>query len=171
MNQRMTRITAGASLAAAVFGLAGCSMLPGGTTTAGPTSGSGSSQGSPASTQQPGSTESVFDVHEGDCLSIPETSDGMVSDVTTVPCSAAHEYEVFAEITVTGTTFPGEQALENQGDTECGAKFTSWVADSNEFGYTFLPPSQESWEGNNDRIILCVAQPTAGGQTSGSAAK
>lgn len=198
MNQRIIRLAAGTCLAAAAgLGLAGCSLLPGGTTTqatsdtgssngsgsngsgsngsgttttmgsdSGSSNGSGSTSGADA-----GSTENVFDIHEGDCLNLPDSSADSVTDVTVVPCEQSHQYEIYAEVIMTGDTYPGDTAVESQGTDQCGSRFDSWVADSSKFDYTFMPPSQESWEQVNDRTILCMAMPLSGDTSTGSAGK
>lgn len=141
------------------------------TSGAGTESTAGSDSGSGSAATDEGTMVESLDLRAGDCFNQPEGDQESLGEVAVVDCAAPHSFEVFHTVTVTGDTFPGDSALETQADSECGPRFDSWVADSSKFGYRYAPPSQQTWEQADDRVILCVAAPMDGGQTTGSAGK
>ena len=109
----------------------------------------------------------VFAIAVGDCLNTADLA-GDVSEVPTVPCSDPHESEVFAATDMPEGEFPGEEAVGTAADEFCLAEFASFVGmdyyDS-ALEMTTLSPTQETWDGMDDREILCVVEDLAGGVT------
>ena len=109
---------------------------------------------------------SVFDLRPGDCIT---TGAGQGSDmVPLVPCDKPHNQEVFAVIASTDTSYPGGGALAALGDEQCLSGLGglgSQVPEGMPFSY--LLPSETTWQENNDRAIVCVLI-FPGGQALGS---
>ena len=102
-------------------------------------------------------TVGVDDLRAGDCFNTGE--DKQISDVDGVPCSEAHEYEVFAVATYEGDgTFPSEAALDGIFTQICEPPFEAYVgepyATSAIYG-TMISPSEESFS-DGDREYICV---------------
>jgi len=113
---------------------------------------------------------SAFDIEVGDCYGAVGDE---VGSVDTVSCDEPHVYEVFAVVNHSAgddADYPGESALSTFADEECLAAFEGYVgaafADS-EFFYSFLSPTQESWE-NGDREIICQLQTQDASEITGS---
>ena len=104
----------------------------------------------------------VMTLQVGDCFDDPEVIDEVVFDVAAVPCTEAHDNEVFAVQSVAsdfGGVFPGLDALEQHGYEFCsGQTFDSYVGASyldsalEVFSFT---PTEESWD-QGDREIVCA---------------
>lgn len=109
---------------------------------------------------------SVFDLRPGDCISEGTAVDSDM--VPLVPCDEPHSQEVFAVITSTEMAYPGGGALAARGDEQCLAglgDLDSQVPEGVSFSY--LLPSETTWQENNDRAIVCVLI-FPGGQALGS---
>ena len=109
---------------------------------------------------------SVFDVRPGDCMS--EGSAGDTDMVPLVPCDEPHGQEVFAVIDYAEQSYPGSGALAAFGDMACSTAlgdFSDQVPEGVPFSY--LMPSETTWQENNDRAIVCVLI-FPGGQAVGS---
>jgi hypothetical protein len=145
-----------------------------------------------------GGTTDVFTLRPGDCLDdqalaapsddAPATSssagahpvdsddDGPdshpVADVPTVPCAEPHDFEVDADVTITGDgAFPGDDAVDDQADELCGAAYASFVGDDYEdsiYDYRDYQPTSASWS-TGDRTANCLIGDPAG-KTVGSLA-
>lgn len=137
---------------------------------------SSSESTSPTKSEAPadsGTEVSVWDIKPGDCFSYSDTSASTIDKVTLFKsCDSKHQYEAFHAANMNGDkTFPGEYAVQDFAEKECGKKFEEWVNASGDFNYTYIGPSQESWEQGDDREVMCVAQPRFSKETTGSAKK
>ena len=81
--------------------------------------------------------------------------------VPLVPCGEPHSQEVFAVIRYpeqsSEQSYPGDGALAAFGDLACStalSDFSSKVLDWVIFSY--LLPSERTWQEENDRLIVCV---------------
>ena len=99
----------------------------------------------------------VDDLRAGDCFNSGDESE--ISDVDGVPCTQAHEYEVFALANWQGDgTFPPDSQLEEIFFEICEPSFTAYVGEPWETSAIFgsmISPSEESW-GAGDREFICV---------------
>lgn len=99
----------------------------------------------------------VFDLRVGDCLD--ESGDEEVQSVPTVPCADEHDYEVYSSTDVEGDDYPGQDAVNAQADEYCVMAFDAFVGtayDESALDYSTFTPTQESWDYNDDREILCL---------------
>lgn len=110
-------------------------------------------------------TQGVFDITVGDCLS-DDVGEGEVSEVPTVPCDGPHDAEVYLSVIMDDAdTFPGDAAVETASQDCIGQGFTDFVGleyNSSVLTASTLTPTQESWENNDDREILCLIKDPAG---------
>ncbi|MGF1618782.1 MAG: septum formation family protein [Acidimicrobiia bacterium] len=103
----------------------------------------------------------VMAVQIGDCFNDPEDLEEVVFSVAAVPCSEAHDNEVYSMIPVTGfdTAFPGDEALQDFGYDACvGEPFREYVG-TDYFGSALevfiFTPTEESWN-TGDREVACI---------------
>ncbi len=97
----------------------------------------------------------VTDIEVGDCFDDPE--EVLVATVEVVDCSQPHDNEVFAQVDTGGVVFPGNDALREIGAEACLPEFEAYVGETfaeSPLDYTFLSPSEESWE-EGDRTFVC----------------
>ncbi|TDX81096.1 putative regulator of septum formation [Rathayibacter sp. PhB151] len=168
MNRRRSALVLAAA-AALALGLTGCSGIN--------SMMGGETRDDTSGEIVDGGTTDVFQLRVGDCLNdeLSETATE-VTDVPTVPCSDAHSYEVFQNITMAeADEYPGETATTEQADSECQAAFEGFVGlsyEESQYDFSYYYPTQESWDGG-DRVINCLITDPAGpstGTLSGAAA-
>lgn len=142
MNIR-TALTAAGALVVLTAALTGCSAVKSVIDTAGPI------------VDAVGDESSWLEI--GDCFN--EQTDEVVSDVPTVPCTDAHDYEVYANITIDRDTFPGDDELNKLADEGCLAPFTSYIGvpfEDSSLDYSFYTPTLSGWLNNDDRGVTCI---------------
>lgn len=97
----------------------------------------------------------------GDCLNDLEAWEDAQDGVATawlVPCTAPHEYEVFATFDVTDRSYPGAFTFAYRADELCADAFEEFVgvsyADS-AYAMFYLYPTPQTWR-MGDRQITCM---------------
>ncbi len=111
----------------------------------------------------------VFLMRVGDCLN-DSSSGSEVSQVPIVPCAEPHDSEIYSELRLSGSEFPGDASIEEQADEHCYTAFGEFVGldyDSSELYFSYYMPTEGSWTQNNDRLVSCVIMDPAG-QTTGT---
>jgi hypothetical protein len=68
---------------------------------------------------QSGSLQAT-DLKVGDCYDAP-TGTSSISAVKAIPCTQAHDSQVYAEPLISESTFPGVSTLQSEGQTACDA--------------------------------------------------
>ena len=99
----------------------------------------------------------------GTCLDFTDALDTVEVTVTrlpVVPCSEQHTHEIYEVLTVREQElYPGFEALESEAQARCLAPFEEYVGvsafDSDLF-FSWLIPTLNSWENDNDSEIVCV---------------
>ena len=112
---------------------------------------------------------SVFKVDIGQCFNPPAKPVTDLADLSSVPCTAAHTQEAYAEPTYVApagadsSVYPGDDPLVAFAKGACAQAFTGYVGvsylDSSLF-FTYLLPSARSWESGKDRTVLCFVTTT-----------
>lgn len=109
---------------------------------------------------------SVEALRVGDCLETP--ADGVVTDLTAVPCGQAHDGEVYHSFELPDGDFPGTEQVQTAGEEGCLAEFEAFVGaafDDSELGLLPLTPVEEGWDAG-DQGVLCIVQDEEGGLTT-----
>ena len=113
----------------------------------------------------------VRDLSPGDCFAgrpfPPKDAKGekrTVLLVATLPCSKAHDKEVFAVFdhpAKTGAAFPGEDAVTKLAQDGCAERFESYVGrpfGESDLQVAVIAPGPVLWDKDNDRRIVCTLQ-------------
>jgi hypothetical protein len=111
----------------------------------------------------------------GDCIEAAAV--GQVNEVPVVPCTDPHESEVVALFDLPEGDFPGAVEVSSIAEEECiGPLFADYVGidyQASKYGFAYLAPTQETWDGLDDREVVClVGDPTSAsltGSVKGSA--
>lgn len=154
MNKRI--ITAAAGIVIATTALTGCSTINDLIEVAEPIA---------AAVEE----QSVW-IEVGDCFN--ETTGDVVSDIPTVPCTDAHDYETYAEFDIDLAKFPGDDEVFRLADEGCLAPFADYVGldfASSTLDYTYYVPTASGWKNDNDRAVSCVLFDPAGELTGSMA--
>ena len=108
----------------------------------------------------------VFAVQVGDCVNLPDASDDGVGSFESVSCNEAHDGEIYELFDLSGgDEFPGNEAIEPEAQQGCLDAFEPFVGiayEDSQFFFTFLPPSEQSWEEIDDREVICLVVPALG---------
>ena len=101
----------------------------------------------------------VLRLNIGDCLMDQSTPlGGDLVNVPLIDCDQHHESEVFAEIILEGTGFPGVDEVINAGMASCMTEFATFVGvdySSSTLDFSYYYPTPSSWA-VGDRSIFCV---------------
>ncbi|QNG17518.1 hypothetical protein G4H71_07000 [Rhodococcus triatomae] len=179
-THRATLIRAGAAAVAVggAMALTACSTSVDGTAVASDSGGvfatpDTTTGARPTSTTVEPEEVDVFDLKVGTCLvddlGLGDESVTVQGGQQTVPCSEPHTFEVYAEHTMSGSVFPGEDETVDEASVECSDAFGSFVGisyDDSTLDLFYLYPTEDSWE-DGDRIVSCLITDPAG-PTSGS---
>lgn len=110
----------------------------------------------------------AFVIQNGDCINLP--SESLVESVEAMPCSQPHDAEAYAIFDITGTTYPGEAAIDDHAIDGCLAQFHPFVGIAYEYSELevfWLEPTEDSWNELDDREIVCMVA-VDGSQLTGS---
>ncbi|MER6356983.1 DUF4190 domain-containing protein [Streptomyces sp. NPDC001634] len=102
----------------------------------------------------------TFSVQKGECFNAPGGSlEGEASDVDKVPCSGSHQAEVFADFSLPGGGYPGDEAVGRTADDKCYALQDAYTMDfwavPESVGVYYFTPTRESWS-YGDREVTCM---------------
>jgi hypothetical protein len=146
----LTRALAVTAIAAAGIVLSGCSLLNQVTNT--------TQRDDDGNVTATNSDADVFSIKVGDCLNDADVT-GETSTTPIVPCSKPHDSEAFQHFILDDGDYPGDDAVEQKGEEDCGGTaFTQFIgvpSDSSTIAYSYYYPTEESW-GNGDREIMCT---------------
>ena len=114
----------------------------------------------------------AFRIRRGDCVG--ELSGDLVESTTGVPCSEPHANEVYHAFNMVGSDgqWPGTDATEQVAFDGCFDAFEPFVGepyDTSIYGFTYLYPTEQSWESVDDREVLCLVNHYDGTLKTGSA--
>lgn len=111
----------------------------------------------------------VFLIKVGDCVNDADLGD-VITSIPIVPCTEPHDSEVYYELALPGSDFPGDDAVLEDAQTACFdafETFTGIAGDDSELAFYPLTPTEDSWTQSNDRLVSCLIYDPAG-QTTGS---
>ncbi len=117
-----------------------------------------------------GGGTSVDDIKAGDCFDDPGTT--FISELELIECGNPHDNEVFSEVFLSETVFPGEDTVAEFAFDACFDQFEAYVGESyldSPLDYFYMGPTQESWD-SGDRGVLCVLYAADLTKLNGSAA-
>ena len=106
--------------------------------------------------------EPVVDLSEsavGTCLEFGDSVEAEISELPAVPCLEPHSHEIYAIEFSDAATYPGFEALEADAQAKCLGAFEEYVGVSafdSELFFSWLVPTLNSWDRENDRQIVCV---------------
>ena len=117
----------------------------------------------PAERDESGAIETAgavdaFMLRVGDCYD--DQRSGEISDVPGVPCSEAHDNEVYATFDLSGSEWPGDDKVSELADQGCLDRFERAIGVTYEESvlmFTTLVPSRSSWMQGKDREVVCGA--------------
>lgn len=98
----------------------------------------------------------AFAVQMGDCVQMP--NDDFIQSFEAVPCSTPHDAQAYAEVEMLLTGDYDEPAIATEADRIClneFEKFTGESYSSSAYYYTYLYPSEQSYDQQDDRSALC----------------
>lgn len=108
----------------------------------------------------------------GDCVNDATLKeDGEVDTVRVVPCWLPHDLEVYANQTVLGDSFPGDDKVSSFAEQSCAEGFERYVgAPPGDAGLDYFAylPGEAGWEAG-DHVVTCGVVDPAGGKLTGSA--
>jgi hypothetical protein len=107
----------------------------------------------------------VFSLRAGECLN--SSQNGL--SVTILSCATPHEAEVFATFSLTGSSWPGEAAVQQQASSGCADRIAGYLNPQLlNAGLTqqYVYPNRDAWQAGV-RTVVCEVG-SAGGPLSGS---
>ncbi len=109
----------------------------------------------------------AYAIKVGDCLNNPRAE--LLTEVEFVPCEQQHELEAFAASNLPDGGYPGDKEVAAEAEEFCVAEFKAFAGipyDDSALELIHLNPTEESWSGEQDRELLCLAgakdEPTTG---------
>ena len=107
----------------------------------------------------------VFSLRAGDCLN--SSPNGL--SVTILSCATPHQAEVFATFSLTGSSWPGDAAVQQQASSGCANRVAGYLNPQLlNAGLTqqYVYPNQDAWQAGV-RTVVCEVS-SASGPLSGS---
>jgi Septum formation len=107
----------------------------------------------------------VFGLRAGDCIN--SSQNGL--SATILSCATPHDGEVFATFSLTGSSWPGEAAVQQQASSGCTNRLAGYLNPQLlNAGLTqqYVYPNQDAWKAGVRTVICEVSSPS--GPLSGS---
>jgi hypothetical protein len=101
----------------------------------------------------------VFSLRPGDCIN---TDAGVA--FTRVACSTPHDAEVFATFSLTGSSWPGTKAVQQDAGYGCGNRLGGYLnpALANAaLAQAWVYPNQSAWQAS-ERTVICEVSSSTG---------
>jgi len=98
----------------------------------------------------------VEDLAVGECFD-DGNEDG---EVTRKDCGLSHDGEVVSNVTLPDGPYPGDRKIDLTGKNRCATEFAGYVgisADKSVFEFGWWVPSEDSWDEDHDRLVVCTA--------------
>jgi hypothetical protein len=100
----------------------------------------------------------AFVIKNGDCINLPSNA-AQVQSVEGVPCSSAHDAEVYYLFDLAGDAYPGPDWVSESAVNGCLTAFHPFVGkayEQSELDIYWLEPTEDSWNEIDDREIACM---------------
>jgi Domain of unknown function (DUF4190)/Septum formation len=91
-----------------------------------------------------------------DCIDWPSSGSQPIESVPLMPCGQAHNAQVFAMFELSGSSYPGDDAVASAADQGCADREASLSAAASSMQISYLRPGQADWA-IGDRGVTCVA--------------
>lgn len=114
----------------------------------------------------------ITDVAVGDCFDDP--ADAVIESLEMIDCDLPHDNEVFANLTIEQSVFPGDNVLQAFAVDACLPAFEAYVGVSytqSDLDYTFLIPTVDTWNTVAERTVTCFLYAADLSKLSGSASR
>lgn len=155
MNRR-TRAAAVAFTVVTAAGLTGCAQIEG-------LLGGEPERGDDGQVTETTEGVSVLDLQQGDCTS--QLGESEMTEIDLIPCEEPHSNEIYHAYDLPEGDFPGADEVDAQAVEACKTEFETFIGltyDESALEVNYLVPTQESWESDDDRTVLCfVYDPAA----------
>jgi hypothetical protein len=106
------------------------------------------------------------------CLKIAEDLPDEVETLPVIDCAVPHTHEAYATIDYVGKdVYPGEEELSSFAQVDCLSAFETFVGISafdSSLSYTWIVPSLDGWNKEDDREVLCILTSRDGEDLVGS---
>ena len=120
--------------------------------------------------------EPVLDVDtatgEPVCMLVSENLPPEVEELPVIGCDVAHTHEIYATLQYDEKdVYPGVEELSAFAQIECMNAFEPFVGRSafdSQLSYTWLVPSLDGWNNEDDDEVLCVLAARDGAELNGS---
>lgn len=109
----------------------------------------------------------------GTCMQVDEAFPPEVEELPIIGCDQPHSHEIYATVIggESGDVYPGLNGLETIAQTECLTAFDEFVgirAFDSTLSFSWLVPTLDGWNDEDDREILCVLQDRGSAPLTGS---
>ncbi len=103
----------------------------------------------------------ALELRVGDCFDLKDPAAETIGDVTALPCTELHEYEIFfvGSMSMAERIYPSQEELDGYVDRYCSPTFYTYVGKiyaESELEIFSLFPTNEGW-GDGDRSVSCAA--------------
>ena len=120
--------------------------------------------------------EPVLEVDTGTgepvCMLVSENLPPEVEELPVIVCDVPHTHEIYATLQYDEKdVYPGVEELSAFAQIECMNAFEPFVGRSafdSQLSYTWLVPSLDGWNSEDDDEVLCVLADRDGAELSGS---
>ena len=113
----------------------------------------------------------AFAMRVGDCVQLPDENSDQVASVEGVPCTEAHDAQVYAEFDLATAGFPSDADMDALGVQGCTERWAAAIGSAYEadtaFDFTFFSPTETSWA-EDDREVTCMVISVDGSPLIGS---
>ena len=117
-----------------------------------------------------GTSTAIADVTVGDCFDDP--ADVVVESLELIDCDRPHDNEVYANLAIEQSIFPGDDVLEAFAVDACLPALEAYAGVSyaeSDLDYTFFVPTADTWNTTAERTVTCFLYAADLSKLSGSA--
>jgi hypothetical protein len=120
--------------------------------------------------------EPVLEIETGSgepvCMRVSENLPPEVEELPVIACDVPHTHEIYATLQYDEKdVYPGVEELSDFAQIECMTAFEPFVGRSafdSQLSYTWLVPSLDGWNNEDDDEVLCVLADRDGAELTGS---